>query len=66
MDFELAKALTKAFIDGLDDVYMKKAPFMSNAWHGKTDIAFTDMCGKPDEISSWRSCRMGRSRLYAS
>lgn len=59
MDFDLAKALTKAFIDGLDDVYMKKAPFMSNSWHGKTDISFTDMCGNnplkyhPGAVAAW-------------
>ena len=59
MDFNLAKALTKAFIEGLDDVYMKKAPFMSNAWHGKTDISFTDMCGRnpmkyhPGAVAAW-------------
>ena len=32
---------------------------MSNAWHGKTDIAFTDMCGKnpmkyhPGAVAAW-------------
>ena len=59
MDFELAKSLTKAFIDGLDDVYRKKAPFMSNTWHGETDISLTDMCGNnpmkyhPGAVAAW-------------
>ena len=64
MDFGLAKALTKAFIDGLDDVYMKKAPFMSNAWHGKTDIALryvaNPMKYHPGAVA------VGRGRLHAS
>jgi TRAP-type uncharacterized transport system substrate-binding protein len=45
MDFDTAKALTKAFLDGLNDIYFAKAPFMPNSWHGETDIALTDMCG---------------------
>lgn len=59
MDFDVAKALTKAFIDGLDNVYRAKAPFMSNAWHGETDIALTDMCGNnpikyhPGAVAAW-------------
>lgn len=59
MDFDLAKALTKAFIDGLDEVYRKKAPFMTNAWHGEVDIALTDMCGgnpvkyHPGAVAAW-------------
>jgi hypothetical protein len=59
MDFDLAKALTKAFLDGLDSVYMKKAPFMPNSWHGETDIAVTDMCGlnplkyHPGSVAAW-------------
>lgn len=59
MDFDLAKALTKAFIDGLDSVYRVKAPFMSNSWHGETDIALTDMCGNnpikyhPGAVAAW-------------
>ena len=43
MDFDTAKALTKAFLDGLDDIFMVKAPFMPNSWHGETDVALTDM-----------------------
>ena len=59
MDFDVAKALTKAFIDGLDDVFRAKAPFMPNAWHGETDIALTDMCGNnpvkyhPGAVAAW-------------
>lgn len=59
MSFDLAKSLTKAFIDGMDDVYRAKAPFMSNAWHGETDIAVTDMCGAnplkyhPGAVAAW-------------
>lgn len=59
MDFDLAKALTKAFIDGLDSVYRPKAPFMPNSWHGETDIALTDMCGNnpikyhPGAVAAW-------------
>ncbi|KNG95111.1 TAXI family TRAP transporter solute-binding subunit [Pseudaestuariivita atlantica] len=59
MDFDMAKALTAAFIAGLDDVYRAKAPFMPNAWHGETDIAFTDMCGAnpvkyhPGAVAAW-------------
>ena len=45
MDFDTAKALTKAFLDGLKDIYHAKAPFMPNSWHGETDVALTDMCG---------------------
>ena len=45
MDFDTAKGLTAAFLDGLDSVYKVKAPFMPNSWHGETDIALTDMCG---------------------
>lgn len=59
MDFDLAKSLTKAFIDGLDNIYRVKAPFMSNSWHGETDIALTDMCGNnpikyhPGAVAAW-------------
>lgn len=58
MDFDMAKALTKAFIDGLD-VYRNKAPFMPKAWHGETDIALTDMCNgnpikyHPGAVAAW-------------
>ncbi|MDJ0824663.1 MAG: TAXI family TRAP transporter solute-binding subunit [Rhodobacter sp.] len=59
MDFNTAKALTKAFIDNLDGVYRAKAPFMPNAWHGETDIELTDMCGNlpvkyhPGAVAAW-------------
>ncbi len=59
MDFDTAKALTKAFIDNLDGVYMAKAPFMPNAWHGETDTELTDMCGNnplkyhPGAVAAW-------------
>ncbi len=50
MDFDLAKALTAAFIEGIESVYHTKAPFMPAVWHGETDIELTDMCG-PNPIS---------------
>ena len=59
MDFDTAKALTKAFLDGLDDIFMVKAPFMPNSWHGETDVALTDMCGlnpmkyHPGAVAAW-------------
>lgn len=59
MDFDTAKALTKAFLDNLDTVYVPKAPFMANAWHGKTETALTDMCGAspikyhPGAVAAW-------------
>ena len=59
MDFDTAKALTKAFLDGLEDVYLAKAPFMPNSWHGETDVALTDMCGlnplkyHPGAVAAW-------------
>ncbi|KMW58515.1 TRAP transporter solute receptor, TAXI family precursor [Candidatus Rhodobacter oscarellae] len=58
MDFELAKALTAAFLEGLG-TYHGKAPFMPNAWHGETDVAFTDLCGAsglkyhPGAVAAW-------------
>ncbi|MEM7268894.1 MAG: TAXI family TRAP transporter solute-binding subunit [Pseudomonadota bacterium] len=59
MAFDTAKALTKAFIDGLDDIYRAKAPFMPNAWHGETAIELTDMCNgnpikyHPGAVAAW-------------
>ena len=59
MDFDLAKALTAAFIENLDEIYRSKAPFMPNAWHGETDPALTDMCGNnpikyhPGAVAAW-------------
>ena len=59
MDFDLAKALTAAFIENLDEIYRSKAPFMPNAWHGETDPELTDMCGNnpikyhPGAVAAW-------------
>jgi len=59
MDFDLAKALTAAFIENIESIYFAKAPFMPGAWHGKTDTAFTDMCGNnpikyhPGAVAAW-------------
>ena len=58
MDFDTAKALTKAFLDGIA-TYQGKAPFMANAWHGETDPALTNMCGAnpmkyhPGAVAAW-------------
>ena len=59
MDFDTAKGLTEAFLDGIDSVYKAKAPFMPNSWHGETDIALTNMCGlnpmkyHPGAVAAW-------------
>jgi hypothetical protein len=59
MKFEMAKALTKAFIDNIDEIYKAKAPFMPNAWHGETNPEITDMCGgnpikyHPGAVAAW-------------
>ncbi len=59
MDFELAKALTAAFIESIEDVYFVKAPFMPTAWHGETSLELTDMCGAnplkyhPGAVAAW-------------
>ncbi|MEN0002128.1 MAG: TAXI family TRAP transporter solute-binding subunit [Pseudomonadota bacterium] len=59
MDFDLAKALTAAFIDNIESVYHAKAPFMPAVWHGETDIELTDMCGPnpiqyhPGAVAAW-------------
>ncbi|MEZ5658438.1 MAG: hypothetical protein R3E83_07870 [Burkholderiaceae bacterium] len=45
MDFELAKALTAAFIASIERSYRAKAPYMASAGHGEIDPAITDMCG---------------------
>ena len=58
MNFDMAKALTAAFIDGLD-LYRAKAPFMPNVWHGETDPMLTDMCDglpikyHPGAVAAW-------------
>jgi TRAP-type uncharacterized transport system substrate-binding protein len=59
MDFDLAKALTAAFIENIESIYHAKAPFMPNTWHGETDPALTDMCGgnpikyHPGAVAAW-------------
>ena len=59
MDFDLAKALTAAFIENIEGIYHAKAPFMPGTWHGETDIALTDMCGNnplkyhPGAVAAW-------------
>lgn len=59
MDFELAKALTAAFIANIEPIYHTKAPFMPGTWHGETDPALTDMCGNnplqyhPGAVAAW-------------
>ena len=58
MDFNLAKALTKAFLDNLD-AYGKKAPYMSYSGVGEIDPAKTGMCGAvpvkyhPGAVAAW-------------
>lgn len=44
MSFDLAKALTKAHIDTLDDL-KKKAPFAEYAGYGVLDVLKSGMCG---------------------
>lgn len=59
MDFEMAKALTAAFIENLDSIFKAKAPFMKNTWLGETDPALTDMCNgnpltyHPGAVAAW-------------
>ena len=59
MSFDMAKALTKAFLDNLDSIYKQKAPFMGNTWLGEVDIAVTDMCNgnplkyHPGAVAAW-------------
>ena len=58
MDFKLAKALTKVFLDNLD-AYVKKAPYMAYSGVGETDPAQTGMCGPvplkyhPGAVAAW-------------
>jgi len=58
MDVELAKALTKAFIDNLE-VFTSKTPFMSTIYLGETDLAFSGLCNQvpvkyhPGAIAAW-------------
>ncbi|MEM8731880.1 MAG: TAXI family TRAP transporter solute-binding subunit [Pseudomonadota bacterium] len=59
MDFDLAKALTAAFIENIETIYHVKAPFMPVTWHGEVDIEITDMCGPnplkyhPGAVAAW-------------
>ncbi|WP_419908187.1 hypothetical protein [Hoeflea sp.] len=59
MDFDVAKALTAAFIESIESIYHAKAPFMASTWHGETDVAITDMCGNnplkyhPGAVAAW-------------
>ena len=58
MPFDLAKALTKAHIDTLDQI-KAKAPFAKHAGYGAVDIARSGMCGAnplkyhPGAIAAW-------------
>ena len=58
MDFELAKALTKAFLDNIE-VFQNKTPFMKNVYLGETDPSLTSMCGAmpikyhPGAVAAW-------------
>ncbi len=58
MDFELAKALTAAFIKNID-VFKSKTPFMENVYLGETDPKFTSLCGPmpikyhPGAVAAW-------------
>ena len=59
MSFDMAKALTAAFIANIESIYHAKAPFMPVSWHGETDPAITDMCGPnplkyhPGAVAAW-------------
>lgn len=58
MDEELAYALTKTFIDGLDKI-RARTPSMPKGWLGETDPAKTGMCGPnpikyhPGAVRAW-------------
>ncbi|MFK7874382.1 MAG: C4-dicarboxylate ABC transporter substrate-binding protein [Paracoccaceae bacterium] len=58
MDEELAYALTKTFIEGLDTI-QARTPAMPNGWLGETDVAYTGMCGPnplryhPGAVRAW-------------
>ncbi|RMF36653.1 MAG: C4-dicarboxylate ABC transporter substrate-binding protein [Alphaproteobacteria bacterium] len=58
MDFELAKALTRAFIEHMD-VFKARTPFMPTVYLGETDLKFTGMCGAvpvkyhPGAVAAW-------------
>lgn len=58
MNEELAYALTKTFLDGLDTI-KTRTPAMPNGWLGETDQAITGMCGPnplkyhPGAVRAW-------------
>ncbi len=58
MDEELAYALTKTFLDGMDKITMR-TPSMPKGWLGETDPAMTGMCGPnpikyhPGAVRAW-------------
>lgn len=58
MDFEVAKALTKVFLDNLETI-QSKTPFMDTVYLGETDLALTGMCGAvpvkyhPGAVAAW-------------
>lgn len=58
MDEELAYALTKTFLDGMDEI-KERTPAMPKGWLGETDPAFTGMCGPnplkyhPGAVRAW-------------
>ena len=68
MDFELAKALTKVFIDNVD-AYKQKAPYMQYTGVGETDPAITGMCGPmpakyhPGAVAAWEEAGPQARRL---
>ncbi|WP_299726580.1 TAXI family TRAP transporter solute-binding subunit [uncultured Tateyamaria sp.] len=59
MDFDMAKALTAAFIENIEPIYHAKASFMPVTWHGEVDPEVTDMCGAnpmkyhPGAVAAW-------------
>ena len=58
MDFNLAKALTAAFLKNIE-LYKNKTPYMNNAYFGETDPALTSLCGPmpikyhPGAVAAW-------------
>ncbi len=58
MDFDLAKALTKAMLDNVE-AFRTKAPFMAHVAIGELDPAVTGMCGPnpikyhPGAVAAW-------------
>ena len=58
MDEELAYALTKTYLDGLDAI-QQRTPSMAKGWLGETDPAKTGMCGPnpikyhPGAVRAW-------------